>query len=155
MSQQEKTVSSKLLKELIHHHDFVNFDPKGEEHKRYCVLNPRRKGAKRRVLIHGAAFVITFDEQEKLKLWPDHSVYIVGGKIKEVFPTAKKRIPASQIDLIYDASKRGKIVITPGFINAHAHPPMYLLRSSMTLDKGDIVGQVEKMARLEKKMATI
>ena len=32
---------------------------------------------------------------------------------------------------------RGGIVVTPGLINAHAHPPMYLLRSAMMLDEGE------------------
>ncbi|NQU99957.1 MAG: amidohydrolase family protein, partial [Parcubacteria group bacterium] len=71
---------------------------------------------------------------------------------KEVFPADQSKISINDIDLIYDGSKRGGIVITPGFINAHAHPPMYLLRSSMTLDKGNIEKQVAKMAELENKM---
>jgi len=121
-----------------------------QKHTRYQLLG--QLGKTRRILIHGAAFIITADANNKLQVWPKHSVYIVDGVIKEIFPVNKKSVRDDKIDLIYDASKRGGIVVTPGFINAHAHPPMYLLRSSMTLDKGNIVDQVVKMAKLEKKM---
>ncbi|MFA6410926.1 MAG: amidohydrolase family protein [Candidatus Buchananbacteria bacterium] len=123
---------------------------KRQSHTRYNLLGQPKKI--KRVLISGAAFVITVDAKNQLQVRPNHSVYIVDGKIKEVFPVGKKAIPVNKIDLIYDAAKRGGVVVTPGFINAHTHPPMYLLRSSMTLDKGNIVDQVTKMARLEKKM---
>lgn len=127
-----------------------NFESKRKNRSRYTVLgNPKKI---KKILIHKAAFVITIDEKDHLKLLPYHSIYIINGKIKSVFPANKSKIPIDKIDLIYDASKRGGIVITPGFINAHAHPPMYLLRSSMTMDKGTIEKQVAKMAELENKM---
>lgn len=117
---------------------------------RYTVLaHPQNI---KKILIHGIRFIITIDEKDKLQVLPNHSIYIISGIIKEVFPTNKKSIPENKIDLIYDASKRGGIVVTPGFINAHSHPPMYLLRSSMTLDKGNVVDQVNRMAELEAKM---
>ncbi len=122
-----------------------------QKHTRYQQLCPPSK-VPRRILIHGAAFLITEDAKDNLKMLERHSIYIVDGIIKEVFPMGKKKIPESKIDLIYDASKRSGVVVTPGFINAHAHPPMYLLRSSMTLDKGNIIDQVVKMAKLEGKM---
>ncbi len=122
-----------------------------QKHTRYRLIAPP-SGKTRRILIHGAAFVITADANNKVKVWPKHSVYIVDGIIKEVFRLGHKKIQESKIDLLYDASKRSGIVVTPGFINAHAHPPMYLLRSSMTLDKGNVVDQVVKMAKLEAKM---
>lgn len=128
----------------------VDYDVKRRNRSRYTVLGQPKKI--KRILVHGAAFVITTDGNNNLKVLPDRSVYIVDGKIKEVFPVNKKSIPINKIDLIYDASKRSGIVVTPGFINAHAHPPMYLLRSSLTLDKGNIVDQVKKMAILEAKM---
>lgn len=123
---------------------------KRQSHTRYTILN-QVKGLKR-ILISGAAFVITVDAKNKLQVWPKRSIYIVEGIIKEIFPVNKKSIPLNKIDLIYDAAKRSGIVVTPGFINAHAHPPMYLLRSSLTLDKGDVREQVMRMASLEKKM---
>ncbi len=123
---------------------------KSKEHSRYTILgNPKKI---RRILIHGAAFVITVDAKNKLKVLSNYSIYIVNGVIKKVFPLNQKPIPVNQIDLIYDASKRSGVVVTPGFINAHSHPPMYLLRSSMTLDKGNIIDQVGKMAKLEAQM---
>ncbi|HLC89422.1 MAG TPA: amidohydrolase family protein, partial [Patescibacteria group bacterium] len=121
-----------------------------QKHTRYQLLS--RPGKTKRILIHGAAFLITVDAKNKLQVLPKHSVYIVDGIIKEVFRANQNKISRNKIDLLYDASKRGGIVATPGFINGHAHPPMYLLRSSMTLDKGNVVDQVAKMAKLEAKM---
>ena len=128
----------------------LDYDPKRRNRSRYTILGQPKKV--KRILINGAAFAITVDNKGKLQVCPNCSIYIVGNKIKEVFTMNKKSIPLNEIDMIYDASKRGGIVVTPGFINAHAHPPMYLLRSSMTLDKGDIRNQVRKMAQLEAKM---
>ena len=152
MSKGKKVISAQAIKEIMLDNDFINYDAKRKNRSRYMLLGRDTNRQRKRVLIHGAAFVITIDDKEKLRLWPDHSVYIVDGKIEEVFPADKGRIPVSDIDLIYDASKRGGIIITPGFVNAHAHPPMYILRSSMMLDKGSVSEQVEKMARLEGKM---
>lgn len=121
-----------------------------QKHSRYQLVGQPK--VIRRILISDAAFVITTDNKNRLQVLPRHSIYIVGGVIKEVFLAKRKKIPQSKIDLIYDAGKRTGIVVTPGFINAHAHPPMYLLRSSMTLDKGNITDQVTKMAELEAKM---
>lgn len=128
----------------------IDYEAKRKNRSRYTVLGSPKKAS--RVLIHGASFVITTDESDKLKMLKNQSIYIVDGVIKKVFPVNKKAIPINKIDLVYDASKRSGIVITPGFINAHTHPPMYLLRSSMTLDKGNIVDQVVKMAKLEQQM---
>ena len=127
-----------------------DFNGKSRAHTRYQLVGrPRKLG---RILIQGSAFVITVDGKNKLQVLPRHSIYIVGGVIKDVFPARQKKVPPEKVDLLYDGAKRGGIVVTPGFINGHAHPPMYLLRSSMTLDKGDIREQVTKMARLESKM---
>ena len=134
--------------------DALNDEPayllERQKHSRYSLVGQPQKI--RRILISGAAFIITTDDKNKLQVLTNRSIYIVDGQIKDVFPAKKKKIPQNKIDLIYDASKRSGVVITPGFINAHAHPPMYLLRSSMTLDKGNISDQVEKMAELEAKM---
>src|SRR3989344_4692581 len=98
-----------------------------KERSRYNILTSPEKA--RKILIKGATFAITINENNKLKVLPDCSIYIVDGKIKEVFKAGKKPIPEKEMDIIYDASKRGGIVVTPGFINAHAHPPMYMLRN--------------------------
>ncbi|OGY49708.1 MAG: hypothetical protein A3D39_04270 [Candidatus Buchananbacteria bacterium RIFCSPHIGHO2_02_FULL_39_17] len=123
-----------------------------QKHTRYQIIGRPKKV--RRILIHEAAFLITVDAKNKLQVWPKYSVYIEDGMIKDVFRASQKKIPDKKIDLFYDASKRGGVVITPGFINGHAHPPMYLLRSSMTLDKGNVVDQVAKMAKLENQMTS-
>src|SRR3989338_921144 len=113
-----------------------DFNGKSRPNPRYQLVGrPRKLG---RILIQGSAFVITVDGKNKLQVLPRHSIYIVGGVIKDVYPARQKKVPLEKIDLLYDGAKRGGIVVTPGFINGHAHPPMYLLRSSMTLDKGDI-----------------
>ena len=121
-----------------------------KERSRYNILTSPEKA--RKILIKGATFAITINENNKLKVLPDCSIYIVDGKIKEVFKAGKKSIPNKEMDIVYDASKRGGIVVTPGFINAHSHPPMYILRSSVSLDMGDIRNQAKEMARLESKM---
>lgn len=128
----------------------VDPEIKRQEHTRYSFLN--KSGKTKRVLIRGATFVITVDGNNRLAVFKNHSIYIVNGIIKSVFPAKKNLVSNKKIDLIYDAGIRGGIVVTPGFINGHAHPPMYMLRSSMTLDKGDIREQVIKMAKLENKM---
>ena len=144
----EKFAKNRSLIELFTSE--IEFEAKRRNRSRYAILGQPEKIGK--ILIHGAPFVITIDDQNRLKVLANRSIYIVDGVIKSVFPTSRKAIPVNKIDLIYDASKRGGIVVTPGFINGHAHPPMYLLRSSMTLDKGDIRDQVKKMAKLEAKM---
>lgn len=121
-----------------------------QKHTRYQIIGQPKKF--RRVLVHGAAFVLSADKNENVQVKTNYSIYIVDGIIKDVFPKGRKKIPESKIDVIYDASKRSGIVVTPGFINAHSHPPMYLLRSSMTLDKGNVIDQVAKMAKLEAQM---
>src|SRR3989344_483351 len=127
----------------------IDYEAK-KERSRYNILTSPEKA--RKILIKGATFAITINENNKLKVLPDCSIYIVDGKIKEVFKAGKKPIPEKEMDIIYDASKRGGIVVTPGFINAHAHPPMYMLRSSVSLDIGNIINQAKEMARLESQM---
>ncbi|MAF24698.1 hypothetical protein CL634_03875 [bacterium] len=139
-----KSASSVLLK------NGNDFDAKRKNRSRYALLSNRAHVG--RILVKGAAFVITVDARGRLQVLPNRSIYIVNGKIVGVYPVGKEKISLNQIDLLYDASKRGGVVVTPGFINAHTHPPMYMLRSSMTLDKGDIRHQVVKMAKLEGKM---
>lgn len=144
----ESITKKKTLLNLIETSD--DFNGKSRQHTRYSLVgHPRHL---RRILIENAPFMVTVDGRDKLQVLPRHSIYIVGDTIQAVFPARQKKIPRSKIDLMYDAGKRGGVVVTPGFINGHAHPPMYLLRSSMTLDKGDIREQVVKMAQLEAKM---
>jgi len=106
----------------------------------------------KKVLIDGAAIVITCDKKGHLKVLKNRSIIIDNGKIKEIFPFGKKRIDVEKFDLIYHAYERDGMVVTPGFINAHAHPPMYMLRSSLSLDRGTIEEQIVKMAEYENNM---
>ena len=76
---------------------------------------------------------------------------IEGAFIKGIFDAEKDDISYKDVDLIYDASIRGGIVLTPGFVNAHAHPTMYLMRSAMLLDYGQYLDEtIAKMPFLQK-----
>src|SRR3989338_8108533 len=89
-----------------------------------------------RILIKGVPYIITANEHDEIEILENQSVYIEGAEIKEVFQGVSSLVHIKDIDLMYDASDRGGIVLTPGFINAHAHPTMYLMRSAMLLDYG-------------------
>ncbi|MFA6322271.1 MAG: amidohydrolase family protein [Candidatus Buchananbacteria bacterium] len=140
-------LNNKTLKSALA--DEASYLLERQKHTRYEIIGQPKKI--RRILIQSVAFALTADQNNKVQVQKNRSIYIVDGIIRDVF-LGKNKIPRNKIDLIYDAGKRSGVVVTPGFINAHAHPPMYLLRSSMTLDKGNIVDQVEKMAQLEAQM---
>jgi len=100
-------------------------------HSRYKI----NKADYKTVLIHNVPFIFSCDENDKLKFFKDSSVLIKGDTIADIVPA--KKVHRRDFDIIYDAGKRGGTVLMPGLINAHAHPPMYLLRSSMDLDEGE------------------
>jgi 5-methylthioadenosine/S-adenosylhomocysteine deaminase len=85
------------------------------------------------ILVKNIPFLFTCDETDKLVCKKNHSIVIEDGIITKVSPLSE--IKDESFDLIYDAGKRGGLVITPGFINTHAHTHMYLMRSSMMLDE--------------------
>lgn len=91
------------------------------------------------ILIQNIPYLFTCDQNEKLRCLQKYSIVISGDTIKEVRPASK--INPQKFKNIYDAGMRGGIVVTPGLINAHAHPPMYLLRSAMMLDEGESVDE--------------
>jgi len=106
------------------------------------------------VLIHKPKYIITADENREVKVITDRSILIEDGVIKEVFDPNKKKLNLDTLDLIFDASKRGGLAVTPGFVNAHAHPPMYMLRSSLMLEKGeDLEKSLKDMFELEHRMS--
>lgn len=109
--------------------------PLQQQHSRYTHLN--NNSVARTIVIHKPKFVITADENNEVRVWKDRSVYIEDGVITDVFDPRKRHLDLNKIDLIFDGSKRGGLAITPGFINMHAHPPMYMLRSSLMLEKGE------------------
>ncbi|MDQ1283877.1 MAG: Amidohydro-rel protein [Patescibacteria group bacterium] len=102
-------------------------------HSRFKMNNPRGKTA----LVDNIPFLFTCDEKNKLVCRKNHSIVVENGIIVKIAPA--KKITGRNFDIVYDAGKRGGIVVTPGFINAHSHPPMYLLRSAMTLDEGESI----------------
>ena len=105
------------------------------EHSRYQI----NKKNYQKILIKNIPFIFTCDETEKLRYLENHSIVIENDTIREVLPSSKIR--SQDFDLIYDAGKRGGVMITPGMINTHAHIHMYLLRSAMLLDEKETVDQ--------------
>lgn len=118
---------------------------------RYAVLHDGK--LPRTILIHGSPFVLSMDEHDQLTVRQHVSILIRDGVIAEVFDAAdRSRLSMDAVDLIYDAEQRGGIVVSPGFINAHAHPPMYLLRSALAFEESDLSTSLRQMAELEKHM---
>lgn len=117
------------------------------KHSRYTVNNPRC----RTILVHDIPFIFTCDQTDKLRYFQNHSIIIKDDEIVDVLPAAK--VKKRDFDLIYNAGKRGGTVVMPGLINAHAHPPMYLMRSSMDLDEEEnIDGTIAKFPLWERAM---
>ncbi|MFA5318574.1 MAG: amidohydrolase family protein [Patescibacteria group bacterium] len=116
------------------------------DHSRYKINNSRGN----KILIKNIPFLFTCDENEKLRVFQNQSIIIENGIITGV---EAKPVSANNFDIIYDAGKRGGTVVTPGFINTHAHPPMYLMRSAMMLDEGeDIDDTIAAMPKWERAM---
>lgn len=125
--------------------------PLREKHSRYTHLNEKIEA--RTIVVHKPRFMITADAKGEVQVMKDRSLYIEDGVITDVFDPKKKKIDFNKVDLIFDGGKRGGLAVTPGFINAHAHPPMYLLRSSLMLEKGENLEKaLHKMFLLESKM---
>lgn len=85
------------------------------------------------ILIKDGSYVISADEQDEIKVERAKSIFIRNGVIEDIRDAGDEKEWLTQADIIYDAGLRGGTVITPGLINAHAHPPMYLLRSTTLL----------------------
>ncbi|MDH4330580.1 MAG: amidohydrolase family protein [Candidatus Moranbacteria bacterium] len=100
-----------------------------DEHGRFQVNKQDYKS----ILVRNIPFLFTCDEINKLVCKKNHSIIINDGIITKVAPSSE--IDDVDFDVVYDAGKRGGIVVTPGFINTHSHIHMYLMRSSMMLDE--------------------
>jgi 5-methylthioadenosine/S-adenosylhomocysteine deaminase len=100
-------------------------------HSRYKIKKKNYK----KILIKDIPFIFTCDKDNKLILKKKNSIEIEDGIITRVWRA--RNIDTSKYDLVYDASKRGGVVVTPGLINTHSHIHMYLLRSAMMLDEGE------------------
>jgi len=104
------------------------------------------------LLVHNISYLFTCDEKEKLQCLQKYSLVVSGGIIVEVVPA--KKVSPRKFRRVYDAGMRGGIVVTPGLVNAHAHPPMYLLRSAMMLDEGESINEtIAAMPLWERAMA--
>jgi len=125
----------------------ANLGTDASGHSRHAASNP----AGTRVLIHNAPFLFTCDEFEKISIKIRHSVAIEGNTITDVLPA--DQVNPNNFDRVYDAGKRGGVVLTPGLINTHTHPPMYLLRSAMMLDEGEGIDEtIASMPQWERAM---
>lgn len=104
------------------------------------------------VLIHNIPFMFTCDENDKIRIYQNHSISVKNNIIKDIFPAEKAK--KEKYDLIYEAGNKGGVVVTPGLINTHAHPPMYLMRSIMTLEEGEGLGEtIAAMPKWERLMS--
>jgi len=119
---------------------------------RYSVLN--KYGKFERVLIHGVKYILTINDHGNFEILRDQSLIIENGIIAKLFPKdeTKGTVDMNAIDLIYDAEQKGGVMMTPGFFNMHTHPPMYLLRSTLTFTEEDLDLALKGMAEIEGKM---
>jgi len=126
-----------------------NFDFEKKSQTRYHLT--KKSCLPNRILIKSSPFIITAGDQGQVDVLENKSIYIEETEIKAVFPSNEKVVDESKVDLIYDAGARGGLVLTPGFINAHDHVPMYLMRSAMILDYAqDLDRLVSKMPLWQK-----
>ncbi|MFH1425877.1 MAG: amidohydrolase family protein [Candidatus Kerfeldbacteria bacterium] len=125
--------------------------PLREKRSRYTHLTSTPKA--KTIVIHRPKYIITADEKGDVKVIKDRSIYIKNGVITEIFDPKKRKIDLNKVDLVFDAGLRGGLAVTPGFINAHSHPPMYMLRSSLMLEKGEnLEKSLKDMFNLESNM---
>lgn len=128
------------------------YQSRRKSRSRYSVL--RNAEAPRSILIHGSPFILTEDDRGEIVALRDQSICVRDGVIDKIFPKEEARtLDFNDFDLIYDAEQRGGIVLTPGFVNAHAHPPMYLLRSTLVEDEFDLRKSLAGMAAIERQMS--
>lgn len=106
-----------------------------DDHDRLQIINKNGK----RILIKNAPFLLNCGPDDHLQIRRGASIGVDGDTIAAVGPEKKIKFPKP--DMIYDAGKRGGIVITPGLINTHSHIHMYLMRSAMMLDEGESIDQ--------------
>lgn len=122
----------------------IAFESRRKNRSRYILLKSTQRP--RKVLIKGSPFIITVDDKNEVQVLRKQSIYIEDSEIKAIYPEGLEAVKIPELDLIYDAGARGGIVITPGLINAHAHPTMYLMRSAMLLDYAkNLDGTIAKM----------
>ncbi|MFW5991096.1 MAG: amidohydrolase family protein [Candidatus Nanoarchaeia archaeon] len=103
------------------------------------------------ILIHNVPYIFTCNNDDKLTIFKNYSILVKKGIIKKLLPSSE--FNPDDFDLVYNAGKKGGVVITPGLVNTHAHPPMYLMRSIMTLEEGEgLKDTIEAMPKWERLM---
>ncbi|MBI2415842.1 MAG: amidohydrolase family protein [Candidatus Kerfeldbacteria bacterium] len=114
--------------------------------ERYRVIRPITPP--RRILVSNIPYIITTNDRNDIVILQKQSLYIERGVIQALLPAKQDRRYHKTVDVIYNAGLRSGIVVTPGLINAHAHPPMYLLRSTTLLkNEHDTTEQALVLAR--------
>ncbi|MFA6511555.1 MAG: amidohydrolase family protein [Patescibacteria group bacterium] len=127
------------------------YEPRRKNRSRYSVL--RNEKQPKKILIHGSPYTLTENNHGDIEAVQGQSIVIEDGVITGLFPKEEARkLNFDEFDLIYDAEQRGGIVITPGFVNAHAHPPMYMLRGTLVDREADLSHSLAGMAAIEGKM---
>lgn len=135
----------KLYKKIKKTIGRANYFPDDNEHSRFSAW----KDPGQNILIKNIPYIFTCDENDKLVCKKNYSIVIENEKIAKVLPSGK--ITDKNFDIVYDAGKRGGIVVTPGLINTHSHIHMYLLRSAMMLDEEESVDRtIEAMGRWQR-----
>lgn len=86
------------------------------------------------IVIKDGSYLITVDNKEDVVVQRGKSLLIRNGIIEDIRDAGQEKDWLATADIVYDAGLRGGTVITPGLVNAHSHPPMYLLRSTTLLN---------------------
>jgi len=92
-----------------------------------------KAGTPKSIALTNIPYIITVDAHDKVVVLQNKSILVQSGKIKAIVPAKTSPHWLKTVAATYDAGLRSGVVITPGFVNAHAHPPMYLLRSTTLL----------------------
>lgn len=136
------------MESLFLHHALDPYAPKRKNRSRYTALRNAEKP--RRILVHGSPYIVTENDKGALEILEGRSLVIEDGVITRMFHKDEARkLDFDTFDVIYDAEQRGGIVLTPGFVNAHAHPPMYMLRGTLVDQEGDLGKSLAGMAAIE------
>ena len=85
------------------------------------------------VVLKDVSYIISTDAADEVQVEEAKSILIEDGIITDIVQAGKETPWLDKADAVYDAGLRAGTIVTPGFVNCHSHPPMYLLRSSTLL----------------------
>ena len=108
-------------------------EPQFQKPARYQVKPQFKNVPPHTVVIKDISYIITANQNDEVVVTEPKSLLIENGIITNIVRAGKETAWLNSADAVYDAGLRSGTIVTPGFINAHAHPPMYLLRSSTLL----------------------